>query len=313
MSKYTQEQKNAVFDLLDDGLSQRSVSAITGVPKSTIADWSVERKEIQEILSDDGPVITFLDVETSGTIGMTFRRFKAFITPDTVIQEPYLLTAAWKTNKGEEGARGLHHYPMWDIDHREDIELVCELWEVLDKTDILIAHNASFDSGWITQRMSHHGMVPPSPYKVVCTLKALKKYFKLPSNSLDAATRYFDLEQKRHHEGPSLWLRCMEGDVEAMDKMLEYNKGDIPTLEQLYYKILPFIKNHPNLGQYYSDDKIRCNNCGSTDMNLEEGKFAYTNLSKFETYRCGDCGAVKRTRKNTNSKDKMSNTLMNIV
>ena len=315
MSKYTEEQKSNVLELLSSGLSQRVVSSLTNVPKSTIADWAVEDKQLEGIASNsiEGPTITFLDVEVSATISAQFSRFKAFISPDAVIQEPYLLTAAWKTNKGGEGAHKLPDYPLWQDDHTNDLMLVEQLWDVLDNSDIVIAHNASFDEGWMNQRFAYHGMNPPSPYKVICTLKALKKYFKLPSNSLDASTRYFELEQKRCHEGISLWLACMQGDEAAMQRMLDYNLGDIPTLEQLYYKILPFIKNHPNSALYYSDDKMRCNSCGHDSLTEITGKYAYTNLSKFKSFRCDKCGAIKRNRKNERTKEQMNNTMMNIT
>lgn len=315
MRNYTEEQVQEAIALVDEGLSQRAAAVITGVPRSTLGDRIREMNEMQSLAdtSEEGPVITFLDVETSATISAHFSRFKAFISPDAVIQEPYLLTAAWKNNRGESGAHSLHHYPLWEEDHTNDLMLVEQMWDVLDKSDIVIAHNASFDDGWFANRFAAHGMQPPSSYKVICTLKALKKYFKLPSNSLDASTRYFGLEQKRSHEGISLWLRCMQGDVEAMESMLEYNRGDIPTLEQLYYKILPFIKNHPNAALYYNDDKVRCNTCGADDMEEITGKYSYTNLSKFKTFRCNSCGSIKRNRKNERTKEQMQNTLMNAV
>lgn len=315
MTNYTQEQLEEAMALVEDGLSQRSAAIITGVPRSTLGDKIREVNDLKALAdnSREGPTITFIDVETSATISAHFSRFKTFISHDAVIQEPYLLTAAWKTNKGDEGAFGLHNFSLWKEDHTNDIMLIEKLWDVLDSSDIIVAHNASFDEGWINQRLSYHGMHPPSPYKVICTLKALKKHFKLPSNSLDASTRYFDLAQKRSNEGISLWLKCMQGCEESMNKLLHYNLGDIPTLEQLYYKILPFIKNHPNAALYYNDDKVRCNTCGADDMEEITGKYSYTNLSKFKTFRCNSCGSVKRNRVNERSKEQMKSTLMNVV
>ena len=315
MHRYTQEQLEEAMALVEDGLSQRSAAIITGVPRSTLGDKIREVNELKSLAdtSKEGPVITFLDVETSATISAHFTRFKAFISPEAVIQEPYLLTCAWKNNRGDSGAHSIHHYPLWEQDHTNDLMLVEQMWDVLDQSDIIVAHNASFDENWFNNRFAAHGMHPPSTYKVICTLKALKKYFKLPSNSLDASTRYFELEQKRSHEGIGLWLRCMQGDVDALESMLEYNLGDIPTLEQLYYKILPFIKNHPNAALYYNDDKVRCNTCGADDMEEITGKYSYTNLSKFKTFRCNSCGSVKRNRVNERSKEQMKSTLMNTV
>ncbi len=315
MSNYTQEQLEEAIALVEEGLSQRAAALLTGVPRSTLGDKLREINDLKKFAdtSEQGPLITFLDVEVSATVSVQFNRFKAFISPEAVIQEPYLLTAAWKTNRGEEASYGLHQFPLWQEDHTNDIMLVEELWDILDRSDVVIAHNASFDENWINNRLAAHGMHPPSPYKVICTLKSLKKYFKLPSNSLDASTRYFDLAQKRSHDGIGLWLACMQGCEESMEKLLHYNRGDIPTLEQLYYKILPFIKNHPNAALYYNDDKVRCNTCGADDMEEITGKYSYTNLSKFKTFRCNSCGSVKRNRVNERTKEQMKSTLMNTV
>jgi hypothetical protein len=314
MRGLTEDQKNAAI-LLSDTMSWRKIAKHLKVPKSTVSDFLRKVKNEPTEDSNRGAKILFLDVENQGTVAMTHSRFKAFISPKSVISEPYLLSYAgnWAHESEDDVfCSGLQDMPTWaDGDYRNDILLVEELWELLDQCDILICHNTGFDEGVINSRFAYYGMSPPSPYKVVCTLKSLKKYFKLPANSLDAATRYFNLERKLDNSGIDLWLRCYYGDVEAFETMCEYNRGDIPTLRQLYYKILPFIKNHPNLA-LYSNEKGLCGQCGKGKMELVEGKKAYTNVSKFSTYRCDNCGAVKRSRKNERSKDEMSNTLMNI-
>lgn len=256
--------------------------------------------------------VFFGDVETSGTISVHFGRFRQFISPEAVIQEPYLLTFAGSWNTGELDEDSLHYHPQFKEDHRDDKELVKHLWEILDECDVFVAHNSAFDVGWFNQRCAFHNMPPPSPYKVICTLKGLKKSFSLPSNSLAAATRYFGLENKLSHSGISLWLRCMEGEEDAFEEMLEYNRGDIPTLMQLYYKTLPFVKDHPNVALYYNDSEPRCTRCGSSDLK-DEGVSCYTGLSEFKVWRCTSCSSNVRARNNLRSKNQMKNTLANIV
>jgi len=308
----TPEQRTAA-EVLSDTMSWRKISKHLGVPKSTVSDYL--RKVQKKNAEGDFPKILFIDVEVQGSLNISFPRFKAFISPSAVLKEPYLLTFAsnWAHEPEEKVlVKGLDDYSAFEDNCQNDILLVEELWELLDQADVVIAHNNSFDRGQINSRFAYYGIDPPSDYKTICTLKALKQYFKLPANSLDAATKYFELERKLSHEGISLWVDCFKGDVEAFKKLKEYNHGDIPTLRQLYYKVLPFIKNHPNLAVYYGDDKVRCNNCGGVDMKLTSD-YAYTNLSKFHTYRCGGCGATKRTRKNLRGKGEMDSTLMNIV
>lgn len=317
--KHGQNTINKVISLKEQGLSSRKIAQIVfgrKSCKSTVNDILARQREQSCVETGDGPKILFIDVENQGTVALTHGRFKTNISPKGVISEPYLLTYAanWAHDPEDKiVCRGLDDMPNWhDGDYRNDVFLVEELWELLDDADVVIAHNTAFDEGVINSRFAYHGMVPPSPYKVVCTLKSLKKYFKLPANSLDAATRFFNLERKLDNAGIDLWLRCYKGQETAFGELKAYNRGDIPTLRQLYYRILPFIKNHPNMALYYNDDEIRCNTCGIGEMCLVDDKYAYTNISRFDVYRCNSCGAVKRSRKNIRTKEQMGKTLMNI-
>lgn len=158
-------------------------------------------------------------------------------------------------------------------------------------------------------------MQPPSPYITIDTLAALKESFSLPSNALEAACNYFELDSRKlSHEGFSLWRRCVEGDPTAFDEMEEYNIGDIPTLEELYLTVRPWMKRHPNVALFHKDQSVmRCVRCGSDDLVVENGKTAQTFLSKFTVYRCQECGSCARDRQNVREKAAMKKTLANIL
>lgn len=257
------------------------------------------------------------DVECSPSVSYSFGRFKQFIAPKQVIMEPYLLTFAGKwLHNPSIFSRKLTDYPEeFARDHQSDKKLVQDLWQVLDECDIFVAHNARFDRGWANQRFAFYGMQPPSPYIVIDTLAALKESFSLPSNSLEAACNYFELDSRKlSHEGFSLWRRCVEGDPEAFAEMEEYNIGDIPTLEELYLTVRPWMKRHPNIALFHKDQSVmRCVRCGSDDLVVEKGKTAQTFLSKFTVYRCQECGSCARDRKNVREKAAMEKTLANIL
>ena len=309
MSHLTDAQVSQAFQMKSQGFSSRKIAEeVIGrsTAKSTINDLFA-RMEFG--MSHEGPKIAFIDVESQGTVALTHGRFKTNISPKAVISEPYMLSYAvnW-AHEPEDNVEclGLHHLPSWEVDHRDDLMLMENLWQVLDDADIVIAHNTSFDNQIINARFAYWGIQPPSSYQMVCTLKSLRKHFRLPANSLDAATRYFNLERKLDNAGIELWLRCYYGDEDAMDDMCAYNKGDIPTLRQLYYRILPFIKGHPNASHYYDDNQVRCRKCGSSSVVEIEGNYEYTAVSKFKTFRCESCGGVQRERKSLHTKDKSS-------
>jgi predicted SprT family Zn-dependent metalloprotease len=78
----------------------------------------------------------------------------------------------------------------------------------------------------------------------------------------------------------------MNGDIDAWDKMREYNCEDVVILENAYDRIEPWITSMPHKG-LYDEIEFSCR-CGST--NLQKRGFHYTLIGKYQRYRCNDCG-----------------------
>lgn len=318
-----------ILELKSKGLSNREIarrylgkeskeSHIRLVLKAHAQNTEASKQIVETLTKNPGAKIFLGDVEVAPTLAWVFRRIKENISPSHVESEPYMLTWAgkWLDNPAIL-SRKLPDYETFKTDIHNDRELVEDLWHILDECDIFIAHNAKFDKGWANQRFAFHGMNPPSPYIVIDTLAELKNAFSLPSNSLEAACNYFQLEaRKRHHEGISLWKRCCHGDVKAFEEMEYYNIGDIPTLEGIYLKVRPFMKKHPNVTLFNEPDdnvELRCVRCNSDNLSVMDGKVGTTYLSKFQAYRCECCGSVMRDRRNIRTKEEMANTLVNII
>ncbi|QYC52458.1 DNA polymerase III, epsilon subunit [Salmonella phage SSBI34] len=318
-----ESQESTVRNMLRREMARYEVDNVVDLLKvsegSTDSSFAPEDLEFIESVKQKaaGAKVFLGDVETSPSIAYSFGRFKQFIAPKQVIMEPYMLTFAGKwLHNPSIFSRKLTDYPEeFSRDHRSDRKLVEDLWKILDECDIFIAHNARFDQGWANQRFAFYGMKPPSPYVVIDTLKALKEAFSLPSNALEAACNYFELDSRKlSHEGFNLWRRCVEGDPSAFEEMETYNIGDIPTLEELYLTVRPWMKKHPNISLFHPDQSVmRCVRCGSDQMIEEKGKFATTYLSKFKVYRCQGCGSCARDRKNVREKAAMKKTLANIL
>lgn len=320
--KITQEQQTWLDNR--DTMSSRELSVLTRkvtTGKSSVNDFF--KRYDERVLKDinagyEGAKVLFIDLEVAPSITLAFSYFKHFSKADHILQSPYILTAAWNWLHDAEDkvySTSLPDYEVWKEDVTDDSQLTSDLWDLLDQADVVIAHNASFDVGWMNQQFAKHDMPEPSPYRIVCTCKGLRKHFSLPSNSLDHSTLYFELERKRSNTGIDLWKRCMEGDVAAFEEMLEYNIGDIPTLRQLYLKTRRFITNHPNVALYFghNDSTMRCNICGSSELEQLTGKFATTSLSTFASYRCSNCGHVARSGQALNSKENRKSLVRNIL
>ena len=103
----------------------------------------------------------------------------------------------------------------------------------------------------------------------------------------------------------------MNGEKKAWKTMLKYNEQDVVLLEAVCLRLLPYIKNHPNVNVNLDQTREKCGGCGSTHL-VNRG-YAYTNTSKFQRYVCKDCGKWGRGRKNMLDKDYRKNIQANIV
>jgi len=154
-------------------------------------------------------------------------------------------------------------------------------------------------------------MKPPSPYKVVDTLLAARSQFAFSSNKLDDLGETLGLGRRVEHEGFELWRKCMNGEKKAWKDMLRYNEQDVVLLEAVYLRLLPYIKNHPNVNVIMDQTKCKCTACGSSK--LHKRGYAYTNASKFQRFQCQDCGKWSRGRMNMLDKDYRKNIQQNIM
>jgi len=176
-----------------------------------------------------------------------------------------------------------------------DERITRSLWKLIDEADVLIAHNLiNFDRRKANTRFLKHELNPPSSYQLIDTLQVLKKEFRISSNKLDYACQFLDIGAKLG-TGFDLWKRCIEdGDPEALTEMYTYCGQDTAILEDLYLRLRPWIKSHPNMALYFEDKEGRCANCGSDNIVLS--KPYYTPTGIYQSFRCEDCGAHTRSR-----------------
>ena len=185
--------------------------------------------------------------------------------------------------------------------NREDKRIVSSVWKLLDKADIVIAHNGDrFDLPKLSTRFIANGLNAPLPFKTIDTLKAARREFSFSSNKQDFLTKFLKIEQKLSTDF-QLWIDCMRGDKKALDRMVKYNKHDVIGLEQLYLKLRPYMRSHPNIAVMMDEDA--CTVCGSKSLK-ETGKFYYTGTSKFNLYVCGGCNSPYiRSKENQASRE----------
>lgn len=259
------------------------------------------------------PSILVLDIETAPKKAFVWGLWKQNIATNQIVSDWYMLTwsAKW-LHEDEVMSDKLSNYDYFDANHQDDLYLCNSLWKLLDKADIVVAHNGDrFDIPSINTRFLEHRISPPSPYKQIDTLKVAKGAFKFTSNRLDYVGQFLGLGRKIDTGGMQLWIECYEGDREAFERMEAYNKQDVLLLEDVYKTLLPWIKNHPNVGVQNEDqEKCSCPRCGSTSIQFRG--YYTTNVSAFHRFKCNSCGGWGRMRKNTIRKAERDNLTLSI-
>ena len=204
----------------------------------------------------------------------------------------YIMCFSIKWLGGSHITKSLSDYRGYKRWSDNDKSLVKELWNLLDKAEIIISQNGdSFDLKKINTRFVYYGLPPPSPYRSIDTKKIAKKYFAFNSNSLDNLGEYLGLGRKIKHEGFELWKRCMAGDLKAWKKMKAYNRQDVILLEKIYFHLRPWHKSHPNLGIY--SNQLICPKCESTKLRFRG--YAMNSTTKYRRINCKNCGGWSRT------------------
>lgn len=232
--------------------------------------------------------ILLFDIETSPNLGFIWGKYEQNVIEYE--REWYMLCFAYKW-LGQKVTKvcALPDYSSYKKNMEDDKNLIKELWELFDEADIIIAHNGdSFDIKMANARFAFHGLPPPSPYRTIDTKKVAKNHFRFNSNKLDDLGNYFGLGRKINTGGFELWKGCMMGDEKSWSLMKKYNVQDVFLLEDIYYKLLPWIVNHPNLN--LTEDTIcHCPNCGSNK--IQRRGYGINKTTKYERLHCQDCGA----------------------
>jgi hypothetical protein len=248
--------------------------------------------EMNEAFTPGYPNILILDIETAPIKAFVWSLWKQNVYLDAIESDWFMLSWAAKWLNGDSFGEVL---TSTEAQQEDDSRIVKNLWNILEKADIVITHNGDkFDIKKINARFIENNLGPVSPYKSIDTLKVVKKSFGFSSNKLEALARKFGIEGK-HDTNFKLWTDCLNGSKKALDTMLKYNIQDVDILELIYIKLRPWIKNHPNINLYLLDDKMKCTNCNSSD--LEEVSPSYSSVSKYKSYRCKSCGTILRERK----------------
>lgn len=254
------------------------------------------------------PKILLFDIETLPMEVFVWGLYKQRIPPDNIIREWCVLS--WAAKWLNEDKYYSEILTPTQAKKHDDKAILKGVWQLLEEADIVISHNGKrFDHRKLNARFIYHKMNPTTPYQVIDTLQQSRNIAAFSSHKLNYLGQFLVSKAKLETDF-ELWVKCRNGDAQSLEYMLKYNEQDVGLLEEVYYELRPWMKNHPNWGVYVEGYKNACPTCGSE--NLEWGGSYVTAVGKYSTFRC-ECGAIGRSRQTELSKEVRKELTMSVA
>lgn len=285
---------------IDGRLNKEELNLIGGFKEAKRIFISPREGEIAK------PKVLVFDIETAPIAGYVWSLWNNNVGLNQIESDWYILSwcAKWL---GEEEIFYQDQRKCKNIE--DDRKLLKGIWELLDEADVVITQNGkSFDVKKLNARFVINGFEPPSSYQHIDTRLIAKKRFGFTSNKLEYMTdKLCTLKKSKHAKfsGFELWKQCLAGNLEAFKEMEDYNRMDVLSLEELYYKLIPW-DNSVNFNSYHDSLTNVCS-CGSQEY--KRAGFHVTNTGKYQRYKCKSCGKEYRDNENLLSKNKRKSLL----
>ena len=271
IDKLSKKDKQLIIDQYSSNKSRKLVqtelSEYLNVTKRSIRNYARELNlsvKASEIVDDK---IMVYDIETSRIEFTGWWTGKQYVNHKQIKTEPKIISIAWKWI-GEDDVK----YLTWDKNHCDKKMMIAFLSEYNNASMVIGQNNNSFDNKWINTRAAKHKLHVDRYVKSFDIYRMAKRYFRLPSYSMAFMAQYFGLTLKQSHEGIYMWDMIEYGNKdeqkEYLQKMVDYNKGDIVTTEELYITLKTYFGSITNNAVKQGLPKWACPVSGSTDIKL---------------------------------------------
>lgn len=226
----------------------------------------------------------FFDIETAPMIVYSWRvGWKLNIGTDNIIKDWRIICISYKW-EGEDTVHTLD----WGKGMC-DKQLLTDFIKLANTADEMVAHNGDrFDIKKIRTRCIFHRIPMFPDYKTLDTLKKAKSGFNFNSNRLDYIAKFLGVGAKLEHEGFNMWVKCMQGDKEALKAMISYCEMDIVVLEDVFLTMQNYIKHNTHAGVINNNLKYSCPCCGSENTTLVKNNVTAMGTIK-RLMECDDC------------------------
>ena len=160
------------------------------------------------------PRLVVLDVETTGlgdrdrmvSFGAVALATRSLLDPRPALTCHHLIFDPRRASHPR--AEAVHGYDDWLLRHQEPAAAhLGTLADLLADTDLIVAHNAAFDLGFLNREFAAAGR-PAVAGRVYCTMEAYRRRGEAGSASLDAVCRRVGVGRTAHRHGAleDAWL-----------------------------------------------------------------------------------------------------------
>lgn len=238
------------------------------------------------------PKILFYDIESAP--------FLAYVwgCGDQYVRHPQLkkghdqprvicITYCWNDNKPAQCID-------WGYEEQDTKSVIQQFDEIIKQSDFSIGKNSDrFDTKMINAARMLSGL-PGLPQWTKYTddlEKQMRRYFKLPSQSLDYISAQMGLGGKIKMEFQD-WIDIVEKNdngEKALRKMIKYGKKDVTDTRTLWNKLSEHFDSKWNQAAYQGNT-LACKRAGCGSLRIYINKTVYAGKTTYYEYNCSDCG-----------------------
>lgn len=247
---------------------QQELSDYFNIGMRTVRLWAnkLEVGVMSKNITNPSKILVY-DIETCRIPAKVFWTGKQYISHNQLMDEPRIISVSWKWL----GSDKVEHL-VWDK-NQNDENLVLEFAKVYNSADMVVGvNNDNFDNRWLNARIAKYGGYVNTFVKSFDVQKQAKRLFRLPSYSMAYLAKFFGCTLKQTHEGILMWDKIEEGTKEEqreyLQKMVDYNIGDIVTTEEIFLKLRKYMGHKVHFGVLNGGERWSCPSCGSTNVEL---------------------------------------------